>query len=402
MEASARKLKLETDVPLRNPPKYLRLAGFFFIANITTGVLNYFFQIFASRTLDASDFSRLNAWFADLAVLFFIGGIIQYYGIFFPASRKSLRQAIVGINLGCLGLAGLWALTPPGQTLERSLLIFAGTTAFSWLMGQIQYRKMFATLGVANLAMSLTRLAVIFLPLAALTTVEQFRLAYFANYFPALWLISWYAWRLPDTTQVTLQKNHGWQLWFAPVVMSLATAVIPQFDMVLISRLMPDDIFHDYARASLFARGIYFSFLVLAQWLLPFQIQGDFHNFRNRMINPALAVLSVASAIVIAWLSPWIVSMFFHWDHAPSTSLVFFSCLNVNLLTWLFLLIQKKCAEGQAAKAAIALSGLAVEAAAQFLARWPSEGYFSFAILFQAVLVWFLTHNPRKSATSRL
>lgn len=368
-------------------------ASFFFAANLITGVLNYLFQVYASKELSAAEYGHLNAWFSDLMMLFFLGGVAQYCGIFFPAPRNSLKKAVVAINGLSFSLAALWIFSPPGETVERGVLVLTVATAFFWLIGQIQFRKMFVAIGVANFTTSLSKLGLVLLPLFTLVTVERFRIAFFANYFPALWLMSVVAWRLPNTATIVPQKKNDLRLWMAPVVMSLATAIIPQMDMVLLSRLWSELEFQDFARASLFSRAIFFLFLILAQWMLPFQIQGEFTSFKHRFLNPALAGICLLVSGSITYLSPWAIDFFLHWDRAPSLSLVFLSCLNMSVLTWIFLLVQKCCAQGQSKKASYAIIGLVVEAAAQFLSRWPGHGYFVCALIFQTTLIWYLSRE---------
>src|SRR4051812_16675927 len=80
-----------------------RSATLFLLANVAAGVLNYSFQLIASRQLSANDFSELNGWFAELALFFMFGGILQYASNFFPASDKTLKRTIVAFNLFCGG-----------------------------------------------------------------------------------------------------------------------------------------------------------------------------------------------------------------------------------------------------------------------------------------------------------
>lgn len=387
---------------LSTSPLVMRTATFFFAANLTTGVINYLFQVSASRSLSASDFSQLNAWFADLAVLFFFGGLIQYYGIFFPARRVTLRRTTVAINVLALALVTLWQFTPEGQTFERGVLIFTSTTSLAWLMGQMHYRKHFSTIGIVNLVSSSSKLLLVLVPFAVATTAESFRFAYFICFLPALWVLSTYVLSIRQESAVMRQKRNDLQLWMAPAVMSLAAATIPQMDMVLTSRLFPEALFQEFAHSSLFARGIYFIFLILAQWLLPFQLQGQLGRFKHRLMIPGLAVMAVLSAAAIAAVSPWVAMSVLGWEKAPPVSLVFMACLNMNLLTGIFLLVQKNCAEGNARRAGLALGVLALEAIVQFaFPSTSSEGYFALASLFQVGVIWFLAKGPTQPALVR-
>lgn len=131
--------------------KTLRSGSLFVAFNIGAGVLHYFFQVLASQRLTAAEFAGLNAWFANLALFFLIGGVLQYAANFFPTPRRHLRMAIVAINVVCLSLTLLWPYSPEGQTLLRAVIVLVSSSLFGWLLGQVQIRMLFNSLTIANL-----------------------------------------------------------------------------------------------------------------------------------------------------------------------------------------------------------------------------------------------------------
>ncbi len=374
----------------------LRSGSVFVGANMVAGLLHYYFQILASQRLSAAEFSGLNAWFANLAIFFLVGGILQYAANFFPAPRHRLRIAIVAINAFCLSVTALWLLGPDGQTLTRALMVLAGASLFGWLMGQVQIRMMFSTLTVANLLVALTKLSLIFSSLSGDSELERFSFALFACYLPALWYASIMVWQRRDEFDKQVRRRFSWEMWSAPIVLSIASSVIPQMDLVLMSRLQSAEVFQEFARVSLFYKGIYFFIFIFAQWLLPFQIRdGESGLFRASFVL-VLATLAGSTGLTLA--APWIVSWVLHWEATPSLMMIFAACINMSLLTWVFLLIQENCAQERPRIAGVALSILAGEAALQLLLQLDALPYLALAIAVQSAIVFYLTGSAALKA----
>lgn len=376
--------------------RLLRSGSFFFVANVVAGVFNYIFQIFASKDLSGHDFSNLYGWFADLSLFFMVSGVLQYASNFYPARRIFMRRAVVAINVFCLILAAAWFQFPAGQGVARAMMIVSGSTLFGWLMGQIQYRRLFVGIGLANILITSVKMAIIFLPI--LEVAERYRFAMFASYLPALWLLSIFAWQIPDQTSAIRLNRFSWKLWAAPVVLSVTGAIIPQLDMVLIARIQPAAVFENFARASLFYKGIYFAFLIFAQWLLPHQIHGEWNGAKKKISALWLAAMALMASAGITFVSPWVVQIFLKWDQVPPAKMIFLSCLNMSLLTWIFLMIQEACARTRTQVAALSIAVLGFEAALQLAGQWSIDGYFTASILCQVFIIWMLSapHGARQ------
>ncbi|MGZ3722557.1 MAG: hypothetical protein ACXVA9_06485, partial [Bdellovibrionales bacterium] len=194
----------------------MRSSSWFVAANILAGVCNYLYQVLASRALSAQDFSQLNAWFANLALFFLIGGLLQYAANFFPMPKRWLQQAIVLINLFCLGLVITWIFGPEGQTLTRGLMVVLGAAVFGWMVGQVQSREMFFVMALASLVVGVCKVGLVFVSTFDHSLLERYSFALFACYLPALWWISFKIWSAPEP-QTAKKYVISWRLWAAPL-----------------------------------------------------------------------------------------------------------------------------------------------------------------------------------------
>jgi hypothetical protein len=366
----------------------LSQGGFFVAANLLAGLLHYVFQVVAARELSAPSFAELNGWLADVSVFAAAGGLLQYASNFRPASRARLRSAIVGAGAAAVLLACMWRFGGAGLTPERGLAVVFASCMFGWLLGQAQIRMAFVVMGTAGLIVAASKLAFTFVPFFDPADVERFGLPIFACYGPGVLVLILFLWQAPNV------QHSAPGSWAAPLILSMAAAVIPQFDMVLMNHTQPPEIFQDFARASLFYKGIYFVVFIVAQWLLPQQIQA-----RSRTAVKALVLTGAAAAAasaMLSLLSPWISTLVMHWPVAPQAGLVFWSCLHMSLLTLLFLWIQEACAHGRTRVAAFALAALALEALLQSILRLPA-GTYLIAITAVQMSVLSIAYNGGRS-----
>ncbi len=72
-----------------NARSLLTTGGIYMAANIAAGLLNYLFQVVASRQLSAADFSQMSSWVAHVSVFFILAGVLQYSSNFLPASAEA-------------------------------------------------------------------------------------------------------------------------------------------------------------------------------------------------------------------------------------------------------------------------------------------------------------------------
>jgi hypothetical protein len=369
-----------------------RAASVFFSTGLLAGFGNYGFQILASEALSKAEYANLNGWFADMSWLFIISGVVQYFALFSPSRPVPLRRSVLAINGCCLVLVGFWWLAGPGQNLARTLIIFLAATLSAWISGQILYRKMLQTLGLANLLASFGKLALVLLPLSV-SVEEKYRFALFANYLPALWLISVNIWKAPETSEPMESPPWSWQLFAAPIVLSISGAMIPNMDTSLLQRLQSAEPFQSFVRASLFSRGVYFFFLIFAQLILPYQIRRELQALRQLLMSFWVVLAAFLVSMLVAAVAPWVVQHILRWEQVPQVTLIFLSCLNMSTLIVLLLLIQQCCAQSQARTGAVLLAVLAAGRATQFFLDWSINGYLVSLIGLQTLLIFTVTRS---------
>lgn len=355
----------------------IKQASLFMFANLAAGFLHYLFQLVAARRLTPAGFAELNGWFADVAICLFLAGLLQYAANFWPAPRRQLRFGLLTIVFICLGCLGTW-LYAPEFSFARGASVIVAAAAFGWLIGQAQIRLAFGVMSAGNLAFGVAKLAISLWPTTT-NPVAPFAFALLAGYFPAILLLALALWRVSDVEKVPTPS------WQAPLMLSLAGAVIPQFDMVLMNHTQPATTFQAFAQASLFYKGIYFALFILAQWLLPQQIHRPTRTPVPRL--PATGACAVVVCAVIWVLAPLVSTLLLRWPSPPDGHLVFWSCLHMSVLTMLFFWVQETCALRRPRLALWALGALAVEAGFQLLAPLPAATYVVAIALVQTLVL---------------
>lgn len=356
----------------------LRQGGLFFVANLLAGFLHYLYQLVAAGRLSSADFAALNGWFADVALCFFLSGLLQYAANFSPAPRARLRVAVLAIAAVCV--AGLIAwFTRDGLGWTRGAVVIVAAGAFAWLLGQAQIRLAFGLMSIGNLLFGLTKLGLAFWPMGA-HALEPFAFALFGGYLPAILVLAIVLWRSADVATTPTPS------WSAPIMLSLAGAIIPQFDMVLMNHTQDAETFQSFAQASLFYKGIYFALFILAQWLLPQQIHRPTRTPVRSLLATGLCAFAVS--VVIWALAPFVSTMLLHWPTPPDGHLVFWSCLHMSVLTMLFFWVQETCAFRRPQLAIWTVAAFALEAGVQMLVQAPAATYVVTITLVQiAVLI---------------
>ena len=349
--------------------------GLIFVgASVCAGLGHYVFQVLASRRLSGFEFASLSAWHAHLALGFTLAGLAQYAANFHPAPRRWLRPALVVVNAVAVGLLATWwfGLDPLGLGLGAAICLLA--ILYGWTMGQAQIRLDFRGLALAQVVVAVAKLTV---PFVATGGVTLFTFAIGFCYLPGLLILSARLWRAPDAN-VT-----GPGAWLAPVILSVAANVIPQFDLLLTRHTLDAAAFDDFARASLFYKGIYFAVAIFAQYILPYQIRGDRRGAR------ALWTVGFAAAasLGLSLTSPLFARYVFAWAQPPSFWLILLSCVHMSVLTVIFMDVQAACARGAHARAAVPLVLLSLEAVFQLCFGLSTMHYLLFVIVIQGLTV---------------
>ncbi len=364
----------------------MKEASFFLIANLAAGVLNYLYQILASKQLSASEFATFSSWFAGLASFFFIGGILQYAGSFFPVPREKLRLQIAIIN-GLIALVlVVFSLISPHDPFAIGIAAISVSLASGWLTGQAQNRMLFYVIGWFNVVVASSKILVISIPQGQSQPIYIYQLAALLAMLPGLWLLSLTQWSSAATIHKPKRPKGILNLWASPLVLSLTAACIPQIDLLVVKQIASDIEFQTFARASLFYKGVFFLFMIAAQWLLPRQIR-SVDNKRSPATSLTLAPLALIGSLLVAALASPIARLVLGWSSSPPFEMIALSCLNMCLLTWVFLMIQEICTKGLGFSALGLTCALALEAGLQLTIQLNVTGYLYLAVISQLIIV---------------
>jgi hypothetical protein len=365
--------------PNSEPPARLALkaGGIFVAANVLAGFLHYLYQAVASRELPLSEFSTLNAWYANFSIFLAVPTLLQYLANFLPLSTERIRPAILAVNVLLVATLALFVLTAGDLGVWSAVLILCVAALFSWMSGQAQSRLLMGALAIGALLVGLFKLLTLAIPLQP--RLEIYAAAIAIGFAPGIWFLSvklWHDQRPHPPVTMT------WQKWTAPALLSLAAAVFPQMDLVLLNQTQSREIFSQFALASLFYKGLYFLVFAYLQWLLPQQVRAPGQKMRWQPLAAGAGVGLVLSGIA-ALTGPFFGQLILKWQTSPPPLMIFMSCVNTCLLTWIFVQFQSECAAGRVRLAFIATVLLAVEAGLQLFFRLEATGYLALAMICQ-------------------
>lgn len=352
----------------------------FAAASAVAAALNYLYQVLASRQLSPMEFANLSGWVANLAPLFVLGSLLQYQANFNPATRVGLRLTGVGASLLVIpALFGWWQL-PDSLGVASSLMIGLFAALVSWQMGQLQIRLHFKLMAAASIIIAGSRVVITLWPGLTAYDLNLFVFSNLASSAITLWILTAVLW---FGAEVEKEKNQ--RFWQKAIILSLAGALIPQFDMLLMNHTQERDVFVAFAQASLFGRAAYALTMIFAAWLLPHQIRG--HKLSAPWPMSLVIAALFAGSAGVAWLSPLIAQTVFGWEVPPSPMLVFLASAELSVLAVLFVKIQSACARSRINEAGLYMAILFVEAILQWILRLPAQTFLALALTAQTLTV---------------
>lgn len=353
----------------------------FVALNFIAGFLHYLYLVVASRQLALADFSSISAWLAYLSFAFVLAGVFQYLSCFLPLSRKSVGFLVAA------GLAGAGAVCAlpfllPFHPIMTGVLAGALACAFGVFLGQAQARLLFLGMSAGNFAVGAFKLILaLTLPMAV---PDRFFWAVPLAYIPAMILLCFMLIR--SRADPPRGESVGGAI-LSTFVLGAASALFPQFELMLMRSTQTAEVFDAFARLSLFYKAIFFVFLIFSQWLLPYQLR-DPRRAGKTLADPRLYLGTVALAALGAVLGPWIATLALGWSQAPSGLLIYLSCWNMGLLTWIFLLLQDFTAKKQVAYAVALILAAFALVPVQWAGAFPVAVYFAGAIGWNTLLIW--------------
>lgn len=369
--------------------------GYFLFSNVLAGVLNYLFQLVAAKQLSALDYSDFNSWLAHVSFLAWISGLVQFTSGFSPASSKWILRLALVLNVLCLATLFLtWSYQITHPQWLGAFVIF-NNMAIAWFLGQAQNRLMFFTLGTSALLVAIVKFASIFIPLSTMGAVDRYIFIVFVSIFPSLWLTTYLLCKDKSSSSAPAVSASTFSFWLFPVVMAVMTALTPQQDFILLRHTQTDLIFAEYSRGGIFARGIFFVFLIFAQWLLPFQLRGQKTTTSGKFKNWMIVVASLLTSIAFTAAMPIFNSFVLKWEQLPNLQFVFLSCLNMCLLTWFYILLQELCAQRKKQLTIVICAGVTLHFVLQWVLGLAVLEYFILSLGFYSLLITYLLFKVR-------
>jgi hypothetical protein len=365
------------------------------VLNLAAAAFNYLFQVLAARELSREQFGEFSAWFAWLSLTLIVSSIAQYAANFQPRGSISLRLLMSLWVLGALtaGLA-ITSVYAPHADLALAVCAVSITTLLGWLCGQAQYRLMFSALALAAIAVAISKVLLVVGPWNPPSALRGYQLAMTLGVLPALAMIGLQLFWARTGWQRLPKVDYGLNTtgWTAALVLAVATAGLPQVDLLALSVTVQDVEFEEVARASLFTKAMFFLVLLGAQWALPHQIRN--HGGQHALAQMIWRVLgaSMLATLLALWMAPQ-VSHALGWETSLPPPLLALSCGNMALLGCIYLAIQHLCTGGQVRVAAEGLALVALLAAVQWTVSLDMLVYLGLAILTNAVVLVHLVRQ---------
>lgn len=331
---------------------------YFFFANLISGVIHYLFQVYAGRTLDLVAYGAFNSWFALISVLTVASLFIQYLPNLIHIPKSTFRISILFLIV--INFVFLWRifLYKHISIFEISIWYLVVSVGYGFIFGIAQSHLFFILIATATLLQSLIKFLFGFF---WTDKVLGFYLAPAVSYVPALLpLLLLYFKPLHEIKRLHNIKSAA----FGTFILSFITVFIPQMDILIVKFTQNELIIGEFARVSLFYKGVFFFFLIIAQMLLPKQTQAQ-SFIKNLHITLKDCFLILLIGLLTGGISTLlfkpITNLVFNTNVETPHSWVFLSLLHISLLTFIFFKIQAYVAKKELRLAFVLCSVLIVE-----------------------------------------
>ncbi len=287
-------------------------------AQMTAGLLNYSFQLLAARQLNNVEFGQWSGWLAQFSFFLFVTIWVQSLMTIQGALPFRLNVvkawifallvgglSFLSVQAGCADLAGwFWMLIYSlayGLALSHRKLLLASAATLVTCFAKFAIAAMFPTIEGY-------KWAILFGPAVACLIFLIFSHQLLAA---------------GRTQHKFLQRT----LLLSGVFLAVATAAIPQLDLLSAQTLLNSDDLGRFAKVALIYKGVFFFLMILAQVLVTYQVRGMTIRFSTRHLG-LLYVAGIAGALLLPSIglfsgfpSHWITGATMH---IMSLSLVFF------------------------------------------------------------------------------
>ncbi len=314
---------------------------FYFVATIFSGFVNYLYQILCSRILTLEDFGFFNSWLAEVSGVLFFAIFLQYLANLWPPQEKQ-KKIILGVIflLICsFGLAYQGDLLDGSNVYFISVFIFG--CVFSFLYGVTQGLLGYVAMGVGAMVVALTKFGYIYWWQSSNLVVYYQSLL--ISYAIGVLALAVYIYRTPLSSQPSKFSVGA----AGALILSIATALIPQLDILVVKYTQTPETIGKFSYVSLFYRGFFFLMLIFLQWLFPRQIREASKARTTLPIKTIckMAGLGAAAGALCIFIFPLITSYFLNKRIEVEPYWILFSFIHIALLTLIFSLIQSECAQ---------------------------------------------------------
>ena len=341
------------------------------VANALAGVLNYGFQIQAARRLGLVDFGVLSNWLANVTIMLMVASLSQMLANYFPMTKRRLTWCCNGIIAPSVCVAACLLLMSLNGTLtpQRNQLaaVFLGVAA-SWLGGQVQARLRFGLLGLALFVGAAVKFGTTFLAFPGQTELTSYYLAIPLGLAVAAVVLGGVILLRPaDDHQLASVVEQPVARVASAAILAVATALLPQLDIINLRLTQTDAMIGQYSRVMLFAKGIFFSAATMLQVALPLHLLAQ----RARGEKPQsireersvwraeMSVIGICAVVAagVTSLGPWISIHFLGYPLADFQMWILLTCLIAAVQFGLLQEIQRNCAKLDWRGAILGLAG---------------------------------------------
>lgn len=359
---------------------FLNIGAFVFISSqVLAGLLNYGFQIYASKFMTIIEFGEWSQWLASFSVACFFSVWLQSLSVIsgFYHWIGERKFHLVFMALAFLFIV-FWFLH---HFYILSIIGWGASLLGGVLAGYCLRRKSLKLLAIVSLVAAISRFLWVFLDSAK----DSF---YVAVLFAPLvsCLIYLFGLRNEKKKEVVTTAGVGSQVMMASFSLAFFSAWVPQADLLLLSSILQGEGFGLFAKVALLSKGFFFAFQILAQMILSHQVSSgeNILTSRNLLYFSTGGTLLSLMAGVVAWWVGWPVS----W--------AVLNILHVTTLCLLFILIQGYSAQKLGQISAV-ICGLVV-ALCFFTSRLaPSiEIYWAVVVTVEALLIFYLSVFRKK------
>lgn len=329
-----------------NPEKSRALI--FLLINAFAGLLHYFFQLLAARKLSVEEFGGFSGWLAWVYLGLSLGSVAQYGANFFPVQKRGLKISILlSVSTG-LVVTALFFSSKTLSYFEIGFMTLFLAPFSTWLLGQAQRRLLLMTFAFGSLFIAAAKLGIPYFWNSQPAEDIFYWSLPLSSFCGILFLVPFLVKDLSSPVQgVGTDLSYIKTRIAGAVLLSFSAVFIPNIDLVYVDTLKDMEILAPFAQVSLFYKAVFFVILILAQWLLPHQLQqgpGGAPSPRRMKFFVRVCALGLMFSLCSSAVASEFYRIVLGKPFLAPILWVFLSCFNVSLLTGIFLEVQSQVA----------------------------------------------------------